>query len=40
MPTYSIPKPHASRRLSRRSHSKLGIVHNAAYDLVLAPYKS
>ena len=39
MPIYGIPKPHASHHFSRRSHTKLGIVHKAAYDLVLAPYQ-
>ncbi len=39
MPTYGTPKPHASRRISRHLHTKLGIVHKAAYDLVLAPYQ-
>jgi hypothetical protein len=38
MPTSSIPKPHVFCPFSRRSHTQLGIVHKAAYDLVLAPY--
>lgn len=38
MPISIIPKPKAFGPFSRRSHTQLGIVHKAAYDLVLEPY--
>lgn len=39
MPTSSIRKPHVFCPFSRRSHTQLGIVHKAAYDIVLEPYR-
>jgi hypothetical protein len=39
MPTSRVPKPQGVCPFSRRSHTQLGIVHMAAYDLVLEPYK-
>ncbi len=40
MPISGTPETHAFGPFSRRSHTQRGIVHKAAYDLVLALYQS
>ena len=39
MPISDIPETRAFGSFSRHSYVQLGIVHKAAYDLVLVPYK-
>lgn len=38
MPTYDIPDSQAFGPFCHRSNMQRGIVHKAAYDLLMAPY--